>query len=211
MTILTFAKDDYIRALIAGTKTTTIRSNWERWVGEMAAGHDLHIYKGSWMNPNRVYVGKCKLVSVLVIGGSQFTVEIARADGFDTLEELLNALADHNELHMDVVLNKKWAILEIGKWIHGPVWHPDNPPCELCGKPGKPMMDHHNAKGEEVHEFIFGYFCDDCAEAEGMEHNLPFRDPPATGCRCCGAEVEEGEVLCDGCVMPPPFLVPGGN
>ena len=130
MTQISFAKSRYIGDMIEGTKTTTIRRNWERWVKEFEAGHDLHVFYGSWRSPNRVYVGKCDLVSVKVLRGSQFTNEDARADGFDNVVELYDALRVLNDMNLEQVLEHKWAVLEMGEWLHGPNWPGDNGTAE---------------------------------------------------------------------------------
>lgn len=122
MTAISFAKSRYIGDMLDGTKTTTIRRNWERWVREMCAHHDLHVYYGSWRSPNRQYVGKCKLVSVKVVRGSQFTSEDAQADGFSDFQELIEALAELNNMSIHDVYNRKWAVLEMGEWLDGPYW-----------------------------------------------------------------------------------------
>jgi hypothetical protein len=122
MTQISFAKSRYIGDMVEGTKTTTIRRNWERWVKEFEAQHDLHVYYGSRWYGNLVYVGKCKLVSVKVLRGSQFTHEDARADGFDNLVELYDALKVLNDMKLEAVLEHKWAVREMGEWLHGPYW-----------------------------------------------------------------------------------------
>lgn len=122
MTNISFAKSRYISDMIEGTKTTTIRRNWERWVKELKAHHDLHVYYGSWRSSNRVFVGKCKLVSVKVLRGSQLTNIDARADGFDNLVGLYDALRVLNDMSLEDILEHKWAVLEIGVWLVGPNW-----------------------------------------------------------------------------------------
>lgn len=122
MTQISFARRKYIDDMVEGTKTTTIRRNWERWVKELKAQHDLHVYYGSWRSAYRVYVGKCKLVSVKVLRGSQLTYEDALADGFEHLVALYDALRVLNDMPLEAVLEHKWAILEMGAWLHGPYW-----------------------------------------------------------------------------------------
>ena len=68
-------------------------------------------------------------------------------------------------------------------------------PCEICGEPGSDVMDHINADGEEVKEFIFGWFCGPCAEAEAMEHNLPYRDPPPRRLPPCEFRTKDSKCL----------------
>ena len=130
MTTLTFAKSRYIGDMLDGTKTTTIRANWERWVKECEAQHDLHVFYGSRFSPNRQYVGKCKLVSVKILRGSQFKVEDARKDGFETLDELVDALIGLNGMSRAMVLKSKWAVLEMGEWLDGPYWPGKNGTAE---------------------------------------------------------------------------------
>lgn len=122
MTIISFAKSRYVGDMIEGTKTTTIRRNWEKWVKALKARHNLHVYYGSHWSPNRQFVGECKLKSVKVVRGSQFTDEDARADGFKDLDELIQALVELNDMSVAEVLAHKWAILEFGEWCRGPNW-----------------------------------------------------------------------------------------
>lgn len=129
MTNISFATSRYIGDMIEGTKTTTIRRNWARWVQEYEARHDLHVYYGSWRSPNCVFVGKCKLEMVKVLRGSQLTYEDARADGCDHLVGLYDALRVLYDMSLEQVLEHKWAVLYMGEWLIGPNWPGEQGPA----------------------------------------------------------------------------------
>lgn len=122
MTIISFAKARYVGDMIEGTKTTTIRRNWEKWVKACEARQNLHVYYGSHWSHNRQFVGECKLDAVKILRGSQFTHEDARADGFEDVDELVQALMELNDMPIAEVRAHKWAILEFGEWLRGPNW-----------------------------------------------------------------------------------------
>ena len=122
MTIISFAKSRYVGDMIEGTKTTTIRRNWEKWVKALEARHNLHVYYGSHWSRNRKFVGECTMTSVKVVRGSQFTDADARADGFKDVDELLQALVELNDMTLAEVRSHKWAIITFGVWVRGPNW-----------------------------------------------------------------------------------------
>ena len=123
MVVITFAKDTYIEMMLDGRKTTTIRRNWERWLREFEAGHDLHVYLGSRFDPDRHFVGKCEFKEIVVKHGAFFDLADARADGFHSSTALDKALMEHNpEMDYIELLKNKWAIIRLGEWIDGPYW-----------------------------------------------------------------------------------------
>jgi len=107
-----------------GKKRQTIRANaayWSRYAPD--SEKVAHIWLGSpRTNKKAKKLGCGHITNVQVKKGYQFKYEDAVRDGFESVEELVKALADLHKWTIDKVLKHEWAIIQ---FTHP--WLPNNP------------------------------------------------------------------------------------
>jgi len=114
--------------LLARTKTWTIRKNAEFWEKRAAQAKKTgnKVFDIWWgnprnmrRNPNIYKMGIGRWVNYFFVFGKDMTEELARNDGFDTLYDLLDTLAEKNKMTMDEVVDWKWTAIH-WEWTYGP-------------------------------------------------------------------------------------------
>lgn len=103
--------------LLDGSKTQTIRANIDWWIKALYSKKTLKV----WWKPrtkDRYKLGEADLNVILVKYGSEFDLDIAKADGFDSVDELIEALAGRHKISRRSILRRQWAILKF-TWLDG--------------------------------------------------------------------------------------------
>jgi hypothetical protein len=141
-------KPEYVRAVLDGTKTTTWRWGWERWLnwarkarhshlasereginsrGKLASRRAyeissedrlLQIYCRSPRNGG-ARLGKRLLTNIEIMPAWLLTLEDAETDGFESVGELHAAIAGTGP--KGTTVNHRGALLTMGVWTVGPI------------------------------------------------------------------------------------------
>ncbi len=113
--LLTFKKES-LDAIKEGRKYTTIRAasyRWREWWEHPSREYDLarlQIYDKSPRTGGKMIVEtECAMVKLM--RGGDFTTTVARADGFVSIHQLVQALADINRISTSDVQFMTWAVI----------------------------------------------------------------------------------------------------